>query len=50
MAKKSNADDTKTVTGTLKNGTKVTVSEELAGKLGAGFTADAPKRTTSSTS
>ena len=36
MAKKSNTDDTKTVSGTLKNGTKVTVSEDLAGRL-AGF-------------
>ena len=35
-AKKS---DTKTVTGTLKNGTKVTVSEDLATKLGGKFTA-----------
>lgn len=50
MAKKSTTnDDTKTVTGTLKNGTKVTVSEDLAGRL-RGFTADKSTSRSSSSS
>ena len=48
MAKKKDI-DTKTVTGTMKNGTKVTVSEDLAKTL-RGFTADGSKRTSSSSS
>ena len=38
MAKKS-TNDTKTVSGTLKSGTRVTVSEDTAAKLGQKFTA-----------
>lgn len=45
MAKKSGSRDVKTVTGTMKNGTRVTVSEELARKLGGAFTADKAKST-----
>ena len=48
MAKKSNNDDTKTVSGTLKNGTKVTVSEDLATKLGSRFTAGTKRSSSSS--
>lgn len=47
MAKKKNTDDIPTVTGTLKNGTKVTVSEDLASRL-RGFTADTSKKGSSS--
>lgn len=50
MAKKSTTnDDTKTVSGTLKNGTRVTVSEELSKTL-RGFTADSGSKRTSSSS
>lgn len=47
MAKKSNSNDTKTVSGTLKNGTKVTVSEDLAGRL-AGFSKGTSRSSSSS--
>ena len=43
MAKKSSGSDTKTVTRYTKNGTKVTVSEDLAAKLGSKYTTTAPK-------
>lgn len=42
MAKKSNTNDTKTVTRYSKSGTKVTVSEDLAKKLGTRFTTTPP--------
>ena len=48
MAKKSSNNDTKTVSGTLKNGTQVTVSEDLAAKLGARFTAGKSRSSSSS--
>ena len=43
MASKSKS-DTKTVERYSKNGTKVTVSEETAAKLGAKFVASKPKQ------
>ena len=42
MAKKSTTNDTKTVTRYSKSGTKVTVSEDLAKKLGTRFTTTPP--------
>ena len=43
MASKSKSSDSKTVTLYSTNGSKVTVSEELAGRLGSKWSKDKPK-------